>query len=133
MRATGVRVDAEGGPAMLSIYVDDTERRTAEEAVRRSEAMLSHLVATSPDVITLTDLATGRYAMVNQTFERSPASARDEVVGRTSIELGIWQRRRTASSFVALMREHGTVTRPADAFGAKGGATSRCWSRARAS
>ncbi len=28
--------------------------------------MLSHLVATSPDVITLTDLATSRYAMVNQ-------------------------------------------------------------------
>ena len=27
VRATGVRVDAEGGPAMLSIFVDDTERR----------------------------------------------------------------------------------------------------------
>ena len=45
----------KAGPAMLAIFVDDTERLAAEQAVRRSEAMLSHLVATSPDLITLTD------------------------------------------------------------------------------
>ncbi|MCK7491111.1 MAG: hypothetical protein MZW92_04625 [Comamonadaceae bacterium] len=43
-------------------------RRGGACAARRR--MLSHLVATSPDLITLTDLATGRYAMVNHTFER---------------------------------------------------------------
>ncbi|MEN9629671.1 MAG: hypothetical protein RJA10_2898 [Pseudomonadota bacterium] len=90
VRATGVRVEADDGPAVLSIYVDDTERRAAEEAVRRSEDMLSHLVATSPDVITLTDLITGRYVMVNQTFERLTGYTASEVIGRTSHELGIW-------------------------------------------
>ena len=109
VRATGVRVDAEGGTAMLSIYVDDTERRATEEAVRRSEAMLSHLVATSPDVITLTDLATGRYAMVNQTFERLTGYSAAEVVGRTAMELGIWQDVDDRSGFVARLREQGTV------------------------
>jgi PAS domain S-box-containing protein len=91
VRATGVRVAAEGGLATLSIYVDDTERRAAEDAVRRSEAMLSHLVATSPDLITLTDLATGRYVMVNHTFERVMGHRVADVVGRTSLELGIWK------------------------------------------
>ncbi|MBK7060585.1 MAG: hypothetical protein IPH51_08785 [Rubrivivax sp.] len=71
MRATGVRVEADDGQAVL---LDLRRRhRTAivpPGAVRRGEAMLSHLVATSPDVITLSDLATSRYAMVNQTFER---------------------------------------------------------------
>jgi PAS domain S-box-containing protein len=121
VRATGVRVDAEDGPAVLSIYVDDTERRAAEEAVRRSEAMLSHLVATSPDVITLTDLATGRYAMVNQTFERVTGYTGAEVVGRTWVELGIWQDGQARDNFIERLREHGPVQDLATTFVTKSG------------
>lgn len=36
VRATGVRVDADGGPALLAIFVDESERLAAEQAVRRS-------------------------------------------------------------------------------------------------
>ena len=121
VRATSVRVEADDGPAVLSIYVDDTDRRAAEEAVRRSEAMLSHLVATSPDVITLTDLATGRYAMINQTFERITGYAAAEVVGRTSIELGIWQDPQVRDDFVARLRDHGQVQDVATTFITKSG------------
>ena len=122
VRATGVRVEADDGPAVLSIYVDDTERRAAEEAVRRSEAMLSHLVATSPDVITLSDLATSRYAMVNQTFERITGYSSAEVVGRTWIELGIWQDGAVRDDFVARLREHGQVQDLVTTFVTKTGA-----------
>jgi len=89
-RSTGVRVETEGGPAILSSFVDDTERKQAEEAVQRSRSLLAHLVATSPDVVTLTEVATGRYEMVNETFLRLTGYSVDEVVGRTSLELGIW-------------------------------------------
>jgi len=109
VRSAGVRVDGEGGPGTLSIYVDDTERRSAEEAVRRSEAMLSHLVATSPDLITLTDLATGRYAMVNDTFQRVVGYSAAEAVGKTAAELGVWQRPEDRQRFVALVHERGLV------------------------
>ncbi len=110
VRATSVRVDAEGGPATLAIYVDDTERLAAEEAVRRSEAMLSHLVATSPDLITLTDVATGRYAMVNRSFERISGWTAAEAVGRTALELGIWGSAAARTDFVDQLRREGTVT-----------------------
>ncbi len=132
VRATGVRVDADGGPAILSIYVDDTERRNAEESVRRSEAMLSHLVATSPDVITLTDLATGRYAMVNQTFERLTGYSAAEVVGKTSEELSIWHHSGDRERFLALLQQHGRVTDLPTQFRAKdGGSVSMLASGAR--
>ncbi len=81
----------------------------SEDAVRRSQALLSHLVATSPDVITLSDVATGRYAMVNDTFARLTGYTQAEVMGRTSTELGIWDRAEDRERLVSELREHGTV------------------------
>lgn len=108
-RATGVRVHAPGGSAVLTIFVDDTERRRAEDAVRRSEAMLSHLVATSPDVITLSELQSGRFAMVNQTFQRLTGYSSAQVEGRSAQELGLWRDPRALERFVAAIREDGGV------------------------
>ncbi len=121
VRATSVVVTAEGGPALLAIFIDDTERLAADEAVRRSETMLSHLVATSPDLITLTELATGRYVMVNQSFERTSGYSAAEAVGRTSLELGVWGSDTERDAFVGQLREHGQVTDLPVRFIAKNG------------
>ena len=123
VRATGVRLDTPDGPAVLSIFVDDTERKKAEDAVRRSEAMLSHLVATSPDVITLTDLQTGRYAMVNRQFERQTGYSATEVVGRTAVELGVWRNPKDRERFVAAIRDQGRVQDLPTEFATKSGGT----------
>jgi PAS domain S-box-containing protein len=121
VRATGVRVEADGGAAVLCIYHDDTERRAAEDAVRRSEALLSHLVATSPDVITLTDVDSGRYAMVNDTFTRLTGYTQAEVIGRTSLELGIWARPEHREQLLATLREqHGVRDMPTEFIGKAG-------------
>ena len=110
VRATTVLVDTEAGAAMLAIFVDDTERLAAEQAVRRSESMLAHLVATSPDLITLTEMGTGRFAMVNDTFARSMGWRVNEAVGRTAQELGLWGDTEAAQQFLKLMQEKGSVT-----------------------
>ena len=91
VQATAVRVMADGGPAILSIYFDVTGRRAAEAALRRSEALLSHLFQTSPGCITLTELATGRYVMVNPGFTRITGYAAEDVIGRSALEIGIWR------------------------------------------
>lgn len=109
VRATGVAVATEFGPAVLSIFVDDTERQVAEQAVRRSEALLSHLVASSPDLITLTDLETGRFTMVNQTFERVTGWKADEVIGRRSGEVGTWADPADREAFVEQVRSQQRV------------------------
>nr|WP_246312091.1 PAS domain S-box protein [Aquabacterium terrae] len=88
---TAVRADADGAPATLSIYVDETSQNAAERALRRSQALLSQVVSMSPDVITLTDLQTGRYEMVNASFERLTGYADGEVIGRSALEIGIWR------------------------------------------
>ena len=43
--------------------------------------------------------------MVNQTFERITVYTPAEVVGRTSIELCIWQEAQVRDDFVARLRE----------------------------
>lgn len=90
VQVASVRVDAVGGPATLSFFIDQTEASRAQDALRRSEALLSHLFATSPDVVTLTETATGRYVMVNRTFELISGYASEEVLGRSTEEIGIW-------------------------------------------
>jgi PAS domain S-box-containing protein len=90
VQVTSVKVEAEGGEALLSIYRDETERQRAEGARVRSEALLSHVVATSPDIITLLDLSTERYVMVNDAFIALSGYTRDEAIGRTATELGLW-------------------------------------------
>ena len=90
VQGTGVRIDTAEGPAILSIYHDVSTRAAAEVALRRSETMLSHLFATSPDSITLSELASGRFTLVNDSFVRLSGFTRDELIGKTSIEVGIW-------------------------------------------
>jgi PAS domain S-box-containing protein len=106
---TSVRVEADGGPATLTIYRDETERKTAEDAVLRSEALLSHLVATSPDVIMLTQMDSGRFAMVNETFIRLSGYAAPEVLGRTSEEIGLWGARYQHRALVERLRSRGSL------------------------
>jgi PAS domain S-box-containing protein len=107
--ATSVKVDTEGGPAILSIYRDETERLRSEHARQRSEALLAHVVATSPDLITLTDITTGRYVMVNDAFVKLAGYSREEVIGRTSLELNIWGSTQAREHFVDLLRSQGEV------------------------
>ena len=76
----------------------------AQEALRHSELVLSTLVTTSPDMITLTDMATGRYVMVNDTFARATGYTREEAIGRTSLELGVWGSTERREEFIRRLR-----------------------------
>jgi PAS domain S-box-containing protein len=109
VQSLGVRVELQGQPAVLSILADITDRVEIEEALRRSEAMLTHLVDTSPDLITLTDLSTGRYRMVNRAFERLSGWRADEAIGRTALELGIWGSDEARQRFVERLGRDGSV------------------------
>ena len=109
VQATAVCVDSAAGPALLTIYVDITARKAAEAALRRSEALLSHLFATSPDCLTLTEFDSGRYALVNDCFLQVAGYRREEVIGRTALELGIWQQQGDRDTFAETIRRQGSV------------------------
>ena len=83
----GADGDAE---RMLGMAVDITERKQVEEALRKSEEKFSKAFRQSPLMLTITSARDGRFVEVNQTKELISGWRRDELIGRTSIEMGIW-------------------------------------------
>ena len=102
-----MRVPLLGPQGMLSWLIP--AESLLGQSLTSSQALLSHLVATSPDVITLTDLQTGRYVMVNPTFERITGLQAAEVLGRTSGDLGIWHDSAERQRLVEALRDRDTA------------------------
>ncbi|KQW45720.1 MULTISPECIES: PAS domain S-box protein [unclassified Roseateles] len=123
VQATSVRVETASGPATLTFFTDQTEQSRAQDALRRSEGLLSHLVATSPDLITLTEAETGRYAMVNKAFESLTGWSSTEVLGRTSEEIGIWHNPADRTAVRESIRRDGIASNVPISFRRKDGST----------
>ncbi|MGD1713096.1 adenylate/guanylate cyclase domain-containing protein [Dapis sp. BLCC M172] len=64
------------------------EERTA--ALRQSEEKFALAFQASPDVITISNLADGRLIEVNESFIQTTGYSRQEVIGKTALELNLW-------------------------------------------
>lgn len=84
------RIVWDGESALLGIYHDITDRKRAEDALQRSERLFSTVFMNSPDIMVLSTLTEGTILDVNEPFLRSRGLRREEVLGRTGLELGLW-------------------------------------------
>ncbi len=71
-----------------SFIRDITEKKRAEDLLRASEQKFSKVFQYSPALVTLSNLEDGRYIEVNQKFLEVSEFTREEVIGKTSVELG---------------------------------------------
>ncbi|PKN20269.1 MAG: hypothetical protein CVU71_00270 [Deltaproteobacteria bacterium HGW-Deltaproteobacteria-6] len=89
--ASTLRRDKEGNPLyFITTLVDITERKQVLEALRISVEQYSKIFNLSPINISLSTLADGRYVEANDLWFRTTEYTREEVIGRTATELGIW-------------------------------------------
>jgi PAS domain S-box-containing protein len=90
------------------------ERHRTLAALQLSEDKFHRAFQASPDAIAISALATGRFIDVNEGFVRLGGYAREEVIGRTSLELGLWADPEQRASVVQALREgrgEGLLTR----------------------
>ncbi len=83
-------VDAGGEPFAVVVCRDISQRRRDEAARAESEEVFRTVFHTSPDAISITRLSDGAYVAINESFTRMAGWEERDVLGRTSLDLGIW-------------------------------------------
>ena len=89
----------ESGPIThwRTALLDITERKRDEQAksllirdLRRSQQHFQTLFNWTPSAVGISTIAEGRFIDVNEGFSRLTGYKREEVIGRTTVELGFW-------------------------------------------
>ena len=73
-----------------TIARDITQRKRAEQDLKKSEERFSKAFRQSPMALSLIGAKTHRYLDVNETFERLTGYARADMIGKSAIEIGLW-------------------------------------------
>jgi PAS domain S-box-containing protein len=103
-------------PHMLAISLDITERKRAEAELRASEARLRESEArfsvafqASPIFINILSMSDGKYVWANDAFVNRLGYPREEVLGRSSADFGMWENPKERELAWKDMREIGSI------------------------
>jgi len=106
-------IELDGVPCMLCMTRDISEAKVAEErlaaaqeALRVSEERYRTAFQTSLDGININRLSDGLYIECNKAFLDIMGYEREEIIGKTSLELGIWSDLRNRQRLVEILRQN---------------------------
>ena len=83
-------IELGGEPCLVSVFLDMTACKRAEESLKQSEEKFAKVFLSSPAAIAISRMRDGYLIDVNQAYEKLFGYRREEVIGRTSMEIGSW-------------------------------------------
>ena len=105
----------------ITVVREIADVKEAERKLRNSEATLRKIFDANLDAVATTDPITRRYTDINAEFSRSTGFSREEVLGKTHWEIGVWPSREEADNFTAALARSGEVRNMRANFYAKDG------------
>jgi len=96
-------------PYFLMNWLDITDSKRIQEALRESEEKFSKAFRASPDAIAITRLEDGLFMEVNDNFLTTTGWAREEVINHGANEIGLWARDKDRREMVKMIKEKGRV------------------------
>ncbi|NTW50708.1 MAG: PAS domain S-box protein, partial [Chlorobiales bacterium] len=109
------------GYGVVVAFSDITEIKQAEQALKESEERFRMTFYTSPDAISISRIDDGLYIEINDGFSKLVGYSREEVIGRTSIELSIWTSAEDRAELVRGLKERGFYENMETSFRRKDG------------
>lgn len=91
------------------VLQDITEQKQAEAALRQSEERFSKAFHSSPAASSVALLESGILLEVNEAFLRMTGYEREEVIGKSTVDVGLWVDSRQRGTMTQMVVAHGTV------------------------
>ncbi len=85
------RIEWSGRQVIQAFITDITERKRAEAALAESEARFRAAFRAGPALISIFRSSDGKYVLMNDAFSNWLGYPQEEVLGRTCLELGVWE------------------------------------------
>ncbi len=118
---SGEVIEIEGTRCLVTYVHDVTEERANKRALAESEERFSKAFSASRDALAILELPSGRMLEVNDGFVQLFGWPRSAVLGRSSIEVGLWAEPQARERAVAVVEREGSlVDYPMDARRASG-------------
>ncbi len=93
---------------LLLTYKNVTSHTRAIDALRESEKKFKDIFDTIPDSIVVSD-SNGCIYDVNSVFEVMSGYSRKEVIGKSTVDVGLWEDQEQRGEFLAKIDQHGKV------------------------
>ncbi|MBN1629766.1 MAG: PAS domain S-box protein [Thermoleophilia bacterium] len=107
---TPIVIDGKRAGRMWS-HRDITQAKQAEENLRRSEEKFAKAFQTSPYALAITRLEDGVFLEVNDTFTEMTGYAREDLLGSSTVGLGLWGREEDRALITSTLRAGKTISR----------------------
>lgn len=101
--------ELRGEHCWLTIGHDITERKRAEASLRESEERFSKAFRASPDGLVISRISDGAIVEVNDSFVSLSGYERDEMIGKSTIELGFYANPADRQRSLAILEEQNYV------------------------